>query len=97
MTPYEGGIRVVACARYPQGGLKGGKTIESRCGYIDLLPTLCDVAGAVIPEGLTLDGVDVLAAWQGKSQLADRVWMTYEAQGNNADKVWAATGDRWKL
>ena len=97
LTPYEGGIRVVACARYPNGGLVGGKTLETRCGYIDLLPTLCGLAGADIPEDLVLDGMNVLPAWQGTKPLADRAWFTYEAQGNDTDKVWAATDDRWKL
>jgi len=58
---------------------------------------LCGLAKVAVPEGLTLDGVNVLPAWQGKKTVADRTWFTYEAQGNNTDKVWAATSDRWKL
>ncbi|MBD3672226.1 MAG: sulfatase-like hydrolase/transferase [Planctomycetaceae bacterium] len=96
LTPYEGGIHVVACARYPKGGLTGGKVIDSRCGYIDLLPTLCGLAGAEIPNDLLLDGLDVFAAWREEQQLPDRAWFTYEAQGSNANKTWAAQNDRWK-
>lgn len=96
LTPYEGGIHVVSCARYPAGGLTGGEKIDTRCGYIDLLPTLCGLAGVRTPGELDLDGVDVFAAWQGKENLADRVWFTYEAQGSNAKKTWAAQNDRWK-
>lgn len=96
LTPYEGGIHVVACARYPDGGLTGGKKIDSRCGYIDMLPTLCGLAGSEIPDTLHLDGLDCFPAWQGKDKLPDRTWLTYEAQGNNAEKTWAAQNDRWK-
>ena len=96
LTPYEGGIHVVACARYPRGGLTGGKKIYTRCGYIDLLPTLCGLAGVTLPADVQVDGLDVLPAWQGTGKLPDRVWITYEAQGNHAQKTWAAQNDRWK-
>ncbi|HUG20853.1 MAG TPA: sulfatase-like hydrolase/transferase, partial [Planctomycetaceae bacterium] len=97
LTPYEGGIRVVACARYPNGNMIGGKMIQERMGYIDLLPTICQLAGAEIPESLTLDGIDVAAAMAGAEKLPDRAWCTYEAQKNNLERSYAAQTNDWKL
>jgi len=97
LTPYEGGIRVVACARYPKGGLTGGRKIDTRCGYIDLLPTLSRLAGVELPTELQLDGLNLLPAWRGETSLPNRPWFTYEAQKNNREKTWAAQNDRWKL
>ncbi|HSG72728.1 MAG TPA: sulfatase-like hydrolase/transferase, partial [Planctomycetaceae bacterium] len=97
LTPYEGGIRVVACARYPEGNMIGGKMIQEQMGYIDLLPTLRRLAGAEIPESLTLDGIDVAAAMSGSEKLPDRPWFTYEAQKNNLERSYAAQTNDWKL
>jgi arylsulfatase B len=97
LTPYEGGIRVVACARYPRGNIRGGKTIEQRMGYIDLFPTICRLADVEIPDRLALDGIDVSGAMSGAETLPDRAWFTYEAQRNNRDHTFAVQDDEWKL
>lgn len=62
---YEGGIRVVAVARWP-GKIPVGSTCKKRCSYIDILPTLLDAAGCPsIAESENLDGQSVLPFWQG--------------------------------
>lgn len=97
LTPYEGGVRVVACARYPAGGLTGGKTIDAHMGYIDLLPTLCGLAGVTTDESVQLDGIDVFASMAKGTALPERSWFTYEAQQNDREKTWAIHQGRWKL
>ncbi len=43
---YEGGIRVPAIIRWPEGGLKGGGQIDAVTGHIDIMPTIGQITGA---------------------------------------------------
>lgn len=77
---YEGGVRVVAAARWPKGAVSGGQKINSKpIGYIDVLPTVCQVAGIDLKkyENAQFDGQGVLSAIQGKSAGPDRLWFSY--------------------
>jgi len=53
--PYQGGTRVPIFFRWP-GMLRGGIDIDKLAAHIDLFPTLAELAGVKIPEGLKLDG-----------------------------------------
>jgi len=65
---YEGGVRVPGIARWP-GHVPAGRidntSIVAGC---DLLPTVCKLAGAEIPQGHTLDGEDVSDVLLGQSR-----------------------------
>ncbi len=93
---YEGGIRVAALARWPAGGLTGGRVCAEPMGYIDVVPTVLGVAG-VKPEATArpLDGRDVLAAMQGKAPAPRRPWFSYFAPGDTESA--AVTLGNWKL
>jgi arylsulfatase A len=54
----EGGIRIPGIARWP-GKIKPGQVIDEPVGFVDLLPTLCALAGTKPPDDRPLDGVDV--------------------------------------
>ena len=54
---YEGGIRVPGVVSWP--GRIEPRTDDTPVGAVDLLPTLCGLAGAAVPEGRTLDGADL--------------------------------------
>lgn len=70
-TLYEGGIRVLATARWP-GHIPAGTIIDEPCSYIDILPTFLSAAGeSVLTENTGLDGRNVLPLWQGKEWEAD--------------------------
>ena len=58
-SPYRGGTRVPSFWRW-QGNLPGGMDVASPLAHIDVLPTLCDVAGAGVPE-------DVAGKIEGRS------------------------------
>jgi arylsulfatase A-like enzyme len=58
-TVYEGGVRVPAIFRWP-GRIPAGLVSDEVAGTIDLLPTLCRLAGAAPPNDRVLDGRDVL-------------------------------------
>ena len=55
---YEGGLRVPGIVRWP-GRVEAGRLSHEPVSAVDLLPTLCRLAGVECPEGRTLDGVDV--------------------------------------
>lgn len=62
----QGGIGVPFIARWP-GRIGPGKVDESTVlTAVDLLPTLCAMAGAALPPGYAPDGLDQSAALQGQ-------------------------------
>ena len=64
---FEGGIRVVAAARWPAGGVSGGGAISAPLNYLDVMPTLMEAAAASDRFDLDLDGREGFVApkrWQ---------------------------------
>ena len=55
---YDGGYRVPFIARQP-GVVPAGSRVSSMACGIDLMPTLCAMAGVAPPAGVELDGRDV--------------------------------------
>jgi len=96
LTPYQGGIHVVAAARWPEAGISGGKVIESRMGYIDVFPTLMAVANYKGEPKNKLDGINVLDGIKG-AKLQDRTWFTYMDQNPEKIEDLAINTDQWKL
>ncbi|WP_346863959.1 arylsulfatase [uncultured Draconibacterium sp.] len=95
LTVYEGGINVVAAARWPAGNISGGKLIEERVGYIDVFPTIAGIAGNdKLPA--ELDGIDMIKALQGE-KLSDRTWFTYIDQNGEKVEQFALNTKEWKL
>jgi arylsulfatase A len=77
---WEGGIRVPGILRWPDRVSPGGVS-DTPLSAVDLLPTLCEMAGVQLPEGLLLDGSSFLAALDGGA-LDRRVplfWHYYQA------------------
>jgi len=64
---YQGGIRVPCFIRYP-GKLEGGMDVKATAAHIDILPTLASVCGASLPEGVEIDGKDLLPLISGNGQ-----------------------------
>ena len=63
---FEGGIGVPFIARWP-GKIAAGKVDStSLISAVDLLPTICELAGASTPEGYTPDGISQVATLLGK-------------------------------
>ncbi|NQV26771.1 MAG: arylsulfatase [Rhodopirellula sp.] len=60
----EGGIRAPLIARWP-GKIAAGKTTDHVSAYWDLLPTVCELAGASTPAGL--DGISYVPTLLGES------------------------------
>ena len=62
---YEGGIRMPFIVRWPARIPPGKVDTTSICGAVDLLPTVCALAGVVVSKDAALDGEDLSAAWCG--------------------------------
>jgi arylsulfatase A-like enzyme len=88
---YEGGLRVPMIVRWP-GVVPKGVVSDAPWMFVDVFPTLLDVAGVEAPVGL--DGVSVLPLLRGDSQdLQDRT-LYWEFP---RDRLWqAARKGPWK-
>ncbi len=62
--PYEGGIRIPAIFCWPDH-FRGGRTLDAPVISMDLLPTVCQVAGIDIPQETVMDGVSLLPLLEG--------------------------------
>ena len=62
---WEGGVRVPAIIRWP-GTVKPGSVYNDPVAGIDLLPTLCDIVGAELPEA-HIDGISIRPVLEGKT------------------------------
>jgi arylsulfatase A-like enzyme len=54
-TPYQGGTRVPCFFRW-KGTIQGGVDVHRLAAHVDILPTLAELAGGKLPEGVKLDG-----------------------------------------
>lgn len=68
---WEGGHRVPAVAFWP-GRIRAGDVTDETAMGMDLFPTMVDLAGASLPEGLELDGVSLVPHLIGEKPLAPR-------------------------
>jgi arylsulfatase A len=62
---YEGGIRVPGIIHWP-GFKQQGKGIHEPAGFVDILPTICDVLDIDPPAGRQLDGTSILPLLNGQ-------------------------------
>ena len=62
---YEGGIRVPFFVRWP-GVTSAGSTCPEPITAVDLLPTLCEMAGASVPVNQPLDGKSIVPLLQSQ-------------------------------
>jgi arylsulfatase A-like enzyme len=92
----EGGVRVIAAARWP-GRIPAGTVCETPCSYIDILPTFLDAAGAPIPDGVKPDGRSALPQWEGKAgRDGFELFSFFEKRGKYGEDLFVIEGD-WKL
>jgi len=72
---YEGGIRLPLLLRWPDG-LPGIKKFDKMTHFCDWFPTLLACAGMEVPQGLKIDGVNLLPMLRGEGGKipAKRFW-----------------------
>ncbi len=94
---YEGGVRVPLFIRWP-GQFKPGTKISAIGAHMDLLPTLCEIAGAPVPKDLKLDGVSLLPRIRdGAPSPHKYLFHQWNRSGPRPYQSWAAQGQRYKL
>jgi len=69
-TTFEGGIRVPCLAWWP-GTISASRTETVAVSAMDFFPTFGRLAGAEIPTGLKLDGVDISPLLKGQPSSTD--------------------------
>jgi arylsulfatase A len=93
---HEGGIRVPGIARWP-GRIPAGSRVSVPIHGVDLLPTLCSLAGIAPRTAKPLDGVDALpalVAGEDVSRATPLFWWFYRARGG---KQVALREGNWKI
>ncbi|WP_439619275.1 sulfatase [Hyphomonas sp.] len=64
ITLFEGGIRVPMFVKWP-ARIAPGTSVDTPVAHIDVMPTLAAAAGARLPEGVEIDGRDMLPGAMG--------------------------------
>ncbi len=86
---FEGGVRVCCAIRYPKRIPAGGVNREFLTS-LEIFPTLLKLAGAAAPDGVVLDGFDMLPVLaEGKS--SPRKAMYWKRRAREAARV-----ENWK-
>jgi len=100
---YEGGIRVPMIVRWP-GEVDAGGDCDAPVSAIDLLPTLCQIAGAETPadcDGLDLSALlrdgDATAFWSRELAWHYPVYGLYRDDGFRKGPMSAVRRGRFKL
>ena len=102
-TPYDGGVRVPCFIRWPSGlGATAGRSIDRVAAHIDMAPTLLAACGVAPPQGVKMDGVNLLPLLSG--QVATEAWADrtiyvqwHRGEVPERDRSFGARSQRWKL
>ena len=92
ITMFEGGIRVPLFVKWP-ARIAAGTQVDTPVAHIDVMPTLAAAAAAPGPEGVEIDGVDILPLVTGES---DEDWGRETLFWQNGHYQVVRHGD-WKL
>ena len=101
-TLFEGGINVPFVARWP-GKIPAGKIDNtSLISAVDLLPTLCELTGAKMPEGYLPDGISQVAVLKGQATSTRTKPLFWKMGGGGKDSEfhwanYAVVNQQWKL
>ena len=96
---HEGGIRAPFYMYWPDV-FKGDEYSDVRVAHYDLMPTLLEVAGVSLPEGLAIDGRSFLSLLKGKEiSWPDRNLFLQWHRGEEPQpfKHFSMVGQKWKL
>lgn len=84
-TEWEGGVKAPAIIRWP-AGFKGGTSSDEVMAYVDVMPTLLDIAGVKTKPKKPFDGISVWPVLSGKKSSLDRA--LYLGSGAIVSKEW---------
>lgn len=84
-TMWEGGLRVPFLLAWP-GRVPAGRVTDEFLTSLEILPTLLAAANIPVPEGLTLDGFDMLPVLRGDAP-SPRTEMFWQRRSDKAARV----------
>ncbi len=90
---YEGGIRVPTIARWP-GKIQPGTTSSHISAFLDVLPTVCETIGALIPK--EIDGISFLPTLLGQTKKQKQHDYLYWEFHENPTTSQAVRMGKWK-
>lgn len=65
---FDGGHRVPFFIHWPQGGLTGGRDIDTMAAHIDVLPTLAELCDISVSKAFEPDGISLKPLLDGSSE-----------------------------
>jgi len=89
-TAWEGGVRVPFIVRYPVE-FPGGQVVSTPIWSLDIFPTLLDLAGIALPDGVAYDGENIAGVLKGEPQAHRPIFSAH-----NEKIITIREGD-WKL
>ena len=90
-TTYEGGFRVPAVIRWPDG-IAGGQVSRQLVTTMDIFATLIDIAGAALPADRKIDGNSITALLKGEKYASSEIF--FYCKGTSLQAV---RKGKWKL
>ena len=78
---YEGGHRVPFFIYWPEGGLTGGRDIDTLTAHLDVLPTLAELCGVPIPSSHQPDGISLVPLLKGEDSSWTRDHLVMQFHG----------------
>jgi arylsulfatase A len=96
-SQFEGGIRVPALLRWPDG-LDAGGEVDTAISLIDIWPTLAGIVGEPVPGDRTIDGVDAwpVLSGQASGELHEALFGFDESDFTTVE-LGAIRSGKWKL
>lgn len=97
---YDGGHRVFGFVHYPPAGISGGRMVRQITAHIDIFPTLLELTGIDVPEGLQLDGKSLVPLLSGNDGNWPQRTLFLQNQRVLNPVKWRGTSvmtDRWRL
>lgn len=88
----EGGHRVPGIFVWP-GKIPVGQVSDALITSMDLLPLFCDVSGAELPKGVTLDGKSIIDLLMGETDQSPHAYFYYY----NGVNLQGVRNEQWKL
>ena len=68
VTMFEGGIRAPIFVKWP-AKIAAGTKVDTPVAHIDLMPTMAAAAGAALPQGVEIDGLNLLPLATGTGSI----------------------------
>ncbi len=89
-TNWEGGVRVPFIIRYPWK-LPSGSVVKVPCWSPDIFPTILSLTDIPMPEGLVVDGEEIVDVLQGKRHIHSAIFTM------RRDEIRTVRKGDWKL